>query len=398
MREYTPLWSEKWDKLFAVEGARGRQDHLDGLSAEDALESLQRRFDSLAALLTPQVSETDSVKSLLQGAKDDIAAQKNSNAILLRRLPTQYRVPRSGQLANKVFAMPELLEHILSFTSVPDLLRLYRVNHVFYNTIEGSTTLQRRLGMQPNPSAHLEQPAEHLVYHPEGMDMTETYYCSPSLPSDQNTQLEPNAVPIKINVCTWGALGRGSTEKLELRPLGERCRKLLITQPPIKEMGVYMQCCTPSYRPYRDRQPDPPIEVLKSETGITVHQIWEAVAKAQKEHRLCPNADVYDHDSEGFVQLRMSIEGYLTLKDDDPALVSRQKRRKEFDAEDDEVRSKEAKFRPYIAAKQAGECAQRRDLREGGRLTRIPARNNGEPIPTFAEFEAKAREGDSSES
>lgn len=352
MRTYTPLYSEKWEKLFAEESARGRQDYLDSLAAEEAMKSLERRFEAMGALLTSQATETEGVKALIRGAQQDIAAQKRANSTLTRRISTMYRTPRTSDLADKVFGMPELLEHILTYTSVPDLLRLYRVGKVFYNTIEGSTLLQRRLGLQASPSCHLDLPAEHLVSHVEGMDMNEIFYCGRMF--DDNVEPEPNVMPIKISVCTYSCRHKPG-EQIQLRPLGARCKKMLITQPPIKEMRVYMQCCTPTYRPYRDRQTDPPMEILTCETGITTELVWELVARVQKEHRLCPHADSYDHDSEGFVQVRMTIEGSVVLKDDDPALVAKEKRRKESREEDEEFQSREVRFRPYIAAKRAGE-------------------------------------------
>ena len=351
MRHYVPLWSEKWDKIYAEEGAKGRKAYDDSLTAQKALESLERRFEALTALLTPQAVENENVAAMLQGAKDDIAAQRQVNSALLQRIPVEYRTPRSSHLADQVFATPELLELILTFVSVPDLLRLYRVNKTFYNTIEGSTTLQRRLGLQPNVSCHLDLPAEHLIYHVDGMDMSEMSYYGAVF--DNEAQLEPNKVPIKISVNTYSSY-LNSGKKLDLRPIGERCKKMLLVQPPIKEMGIYAHCCTPRYRAYRDRQPEPPLEVVKSETGITLEQVWDAVMRTQKEHRLCPDASAHDHDNDGFVQVRMSLESAMELSEDDPALVAKARGRREGMEEDEEIQARERKFAPYIAAKRSG--------------------------------------------
>lgn len=354
MRSYTPLWSSKWEKKFAEENARARQDYQEGLAAGEALESLERRFAALAAIVSSDAAQTEGVKTLLEGVRDDIAKQKLSQSNLMAWLPTHCLTPRTSALADKVFGMPELAEYILTFVSVPDLLRLYRVNKTFYNTIEGSGLLQRRLGLRADPTAHLALPSEHLVYHSEGVDMNEMFYSSGHLSDDAHTIPDQNRMPVKINVCTYSCHSKGGDE-IKLRKLGERCQKMLITQPPIKEMGVYMQCCMPRYRPYRDRQTEPPLEVVKCETGITTAQIWEVVQRTQKEHRLCPNADSFDHNSEGFVHLRMTLEGSLTLSDDDPALIAKNKRRKESREEDVEFQSRETRFRPYIRAKQSGE-------------------------------------------
>lgn len=349
-------WSVEAEEAEVELRARRRKVYQDSLTAQEALGSLQRRFDAVAALLPSGVIQNESVRALLDGAEHDIRVQQQSTNDLLEQIPTSCRTPKNARLAQKVFGMPELLEHILSFTSIPDLLRVYRVNRVFRDTIEGSTALQRRVGLLPNKSGNLELPAKELVYHDDGMDMRTVCYTG-RFASEENAERAANVVPIQINIFEYPPYGKRATP-LELRPLGERCRKMLITQPPIKEMRVYMQCCSPNYRTYVDLHTGVPVETIRSDTGITTAQIWNVVEKLQKEHRLCPNALAYDHDSEGFVQLQATIEGTLVLSKDDPVLTARKRRRERSEAEEEEFNTHETRLAPYIVAKRAGECIE----------------------------------------
>ena len=131
-----PAWSREARGTREAEAAIGRQEYLDYLRAKEALASMESRIEALAGLFSPQAVETYDIQVLLQGLKDDIDAQRRCNEIVLRRLPTEHRTPRSPQLADRVFGTPELLERILLSVSVPDLLRAYSVAKVFCNTIE----------------------------------------------------------------------------------------------------------------------------------------------------------------------------------------------------------------------------------------------------------------------
>lgn len=318
------------------------------------MESQQRRIEALTALLTPHAAQVEAVRTLLEDAKEDCAAIKHGVEDAMGRLHIDHRVPPTPHLANKVFGTPGLLENILTFASIPDLLRAYRVNKTFLNLIEGSALLQRRLGLLPDHDCHLRLPAQQLITHSSGVDMDSVFFGGISSRLTGESVLEPNTVPIQINGGAY-RLRNKTAELVKIRPLGERCRNMLITQPPIKEMRVYLQCCTPDYLSYRPRQSVLPERTISCESGITAEQIWTVISTLQSEHRLCPDADADDHDDEGYVHPRIRIEGTLALKLDDPMLMECKRRQQECLQEEDEWNAKDARFAPYIAAKRSGE-------------------------------------------
>ena len=168
-----------------------------------------------------------------------------------------------------------------------------------------------------------------------------------------------NEMPIKIDAHRYGREEKGP-DLIDLRPLGERCKRMLVTQPPVKEMDVYvMHCCNPPrMSPYRDRKADPGVEMLKSETGITVGQIFEVIERMQREHMLCPNGQVAQLNSDGYVKLQMTIEGSVVLKEDDPALIKKNDLLAERAGNDrarEDRSTRAAEFAQYAAAKRAGE-------------------------------------------
>lgn len=65
--------------------------------------------------------------------------------------------------APKLFAIPELLEHILSFCDGKDLLVLRRLNRATKSTTETSTVLRRKMMIEPQLNSFFATPFETVA-------------------------------------------------------------------------------------------------------------------------------------------------------------------------------------------------------------------------------------------
>lgn len=249
------------------------------------------------------------------------------------------RRSHTGCPARAVFDVPELLEHILSYLNAKEILRASEVDWTMYRTIEASPKLQAILHLRPSPTGFLETPFSKNPGRP-------FYGCA----SSRKRRLVPhNDFPgfycysrTNINVPARAAIF--AQLSYQLPRIGARCRSMLICQPPIYEMGVYPLCCTtnPYYSGSMEifNQPlikaramyrlpgslpedlqQPPFEVVRSEKGITVGDLYDMVIRVRQFHGLCPWASPEKHDVEGNVVAHVSCGGIIQLKDDDPAVV-----------------------------------------------------------------------------
>ena len=346
-------------------------------TASAAERSLRETIETLTALIPEDVAENANVDSIVTKANKQLSAQRAAGRTLLKFIPPTFRHSQEpSDLAIKVFDMPELLEHILSFLATDELWSAFSVNSTFQQTIEGSVKLMRKLGLLADHKAHFFAPVKRrsdLRYFGSFHFVDATDW----VPRPIKNKTPESSIPITI----------------ECRPsypvyaIGERRASSLVTQPPVRKLAVYTKCCTQSAYGSRSR---PPTETLVSKDGITLGQIHDVVTRLQKEHKLCPDASAYQHDEEGFVETTVTFEGFLELDPKDPALTGWKKSLQDQDRLSQKDTARARRITRYIAAKQAGQLTV--VLHSNASLADVStARDRGHPIPTLAEYEASLK-------
>ncbi len=96
------------------------------------------------------------------------------------------------------------------------------------------------------------------------------------------------------------------------------------------------------------------IKELKSDTGITVGDVYNAAMDMMKRHRRCPYAAAGLHDSHGVVRPHISFEARISLKRDDPYILRRMVQKSGTEWEANEVKHGKQQLGLYISRKQLG--------------------------------------------
>ena len=313
------------------------EQHLDAyaiqIAAKQAQDSLLRRIGALAALIPADTADTHGVWGLLEGVKEDLAVQGDATDWLLNYIPREFRrPPAAAALAQKVFGTPELLERILTFVDTRTAFHANRVSKDFSNTIQGSSSLQRKIGLKPNPDANLSSKAQvHIVG--SGIDW--------------NWRFEPH---VDTN---WGPVSKVevtvTAREADVRIPGSRLSRVLITQPPVKQFDVSVSCCSEDSRGFKK-----PVISLQNEAGLTVGELRDKIVEVRNAHRMCPHALLGDHNDDGTVEPKITFSGDLLLRDDDASVLHTLQKFEENQRRDDEFDDFDERMSPYIRAKQAG--------------------------------------------
>lgn len=185
--------------------------------------------------------------------------------------PRYYANDRSedSTVAVKVFAIPELLETILSNLGVEDLIRCYAVSRTFRDTLERSIKLQTKLFLRPAPE-------NSPVRCPFKFKNFECKY------NDWTARSE-NEVNVTIRT------SRGGTTALT--SIGSRWKRMLVRQPPAYCMS-YSICCYPegmrnAFLNRARNDSHRPNYLIRSEEGLTVGDLYEAARRLFEDHSAC---------------------------------------------------------------------------------------------------------------
>lgn len=157
---------------------------------------------------------------------------------------------------DKVFGTVELLENILGFLEVPDLLKAYQVHKTFYTTLKNSALLQKKLFLEPDSDSELavlELKSEMLPLMLHKMPHGGVPITAEGESNDISYD-EPKVEASYSIKAPWRA--------------GDRIRRMFLTQPPITTMKLGVSCCEFG----REGR-----KTCKSETGLTVGDILCAV-------------------------------------------------------------------------------------------------------------------------
>ena len=319
------------------------------VAAQEQRRSMQFHVRGLAQVLGPALNENHEALKHLQAITDGLSVQNSHlNTIVQSVPPIARKPPGTIEVVSKVFAVPELLERILLYLNPVDLLRIQQVDHLFFNSIQGSMKLLCKMGLMAQENGHVSAP-------PASVD-TQSFFCFYEMYSSLSRDVpQDNDVVVKAGF-----------SDLENSPnLGSRCRNMLICQPPLKSMSVHTRCCHPTWS-WNDSDED--LDPITSESGLVVGDLLDAHNRVTADHRLCPEAEPPEHGSDGFVNPHVSFEATMVAENDDPSLLERKQNDQKRQDDESQVRDHTDRMTPYIAAKRS-------------------ASENGEPIPTLAQYE-----------
>lgn len=251
----------------------------------------------------------------------------------------------SAEKARQVFAIPELLEQIALSMHPIYVLDFMQTDRGAYDIISNSSAVQRHMNLLPDQNSFFRS----------FFNISEVgFICDirPRAPIPASGSLARHAKAINLDLFTVGAAF------LPMPPrLGKRVRSMLICQPPIKEMHVKVTCCSKpgqslaqSLHPGKLEAPQP----ILSATGITVDDLYDATRELVKAHRLCPWAELHEHDDDGYVRVNPRFQAKIQLRDDDPLLIAHRKRTRERKEEVQRSTTKHASLSRYSMAKQSG--------------------------------------------
>ncbi|KAK5722911.1 hypothetical protein LTR17_014124 [Elasticomyces elasticus] len=262
-----------------------------------------------------------------------------------------------------LFAIPELVEHVLGFVDNEDILRLQGVSRTFNKIIEGSSTLQRTLGVRPDVNSHLVLPLRipYSLSHCRGVPGFGCY----SRAADNSLLValghhnlsalqqlcgrhQPSAELADFKVHTRLEISDG-----KLPTIGSRYQAMLLCQPPISKMT--MRLCyiyvSPRRGPeevemdlygrdengavfedgrmYRRTHPgtEPIVPTVVAEgPGLTLGQLWDATENLLRD-QVQLRHETYERYAIGTAEwpfakkVIVHFEGTLRLRYDDPAIA-----------------------------------------------------------------------------
>jgi hypothetical protein len=197
--------------------------------------TLQQELQSLKgdlAVIRNNINDCRSTSSeerdALTHADQRISALEDLNQTLVESVPITARsTAASAEKARKVFELEELLEKILLECDFHHLLAIELVNRTFAQAFQSSNKLRQLMGLRPALGCSPFSPLDCSSFvsygcivrfeyrHPDGYE----------LPFDKITLSASFSNPNPF-------------EEQNLTNIGERCRSMLICQPPVTQMRV----------------------------------------------------------------------------------------------------------------------------------------------------------------
>ncbi len=266
--------------------------HLKCSQAAEDRNALVAHLDLLAGSLCGD--STDTSRTVIENMRILLASQQSALVEAISGIPDRLKTSaRSGELAERVFAIPELSEMILSSLDNRTLLfGTYGASRLFLGVIEGSRKLRRRLGLDAEPTEDFRVPiSDGYPWFPRPLH---TEVCRTMNAKHQHT--------------TWISFRLSATVTM-----GSRCRTTLVCQPPVQKLMFYTQCCrmATSFAGLLSREGEKSFEFLAAKpgfVGVTIGDVFDTMKQLQTEHRLCPNATtVYEHNDDGTVEVKVVL-------------------------------------------------------------------------------------------
>ncbi|KAK4892526.1 hypothetical protein LTR27_008990 [Elasticomyces elasticus] len=273
----------------------------------------QQQMEHIVALLAEPQTQQDFASKIVK-LQDSVQGLKGffsdflDPTLYTERQPyrgpddTSTSIRECGPATQQVFRTPELVEQILEHLGLADILSYDQVDRSARAIVAQSTPLQSSLLFRADAADTLLR----LPFELYGDLRTASFYCRQSYAYDEgpNNAWRPSGTSGMILL---EAGFESTANHIRLPKIDVRCRKMLITQPPIKKMWIRLQCCRRATGlSDSEREHD-----LYSDTGITIGDLYDATKKAEEEHSLCHRASRMDHDDAGFVHSGVSFRAYV---------------------------------------------------------------------------------------
>lgn len=323
---------------------------------------LQRSSEALEDAIQTGWLEPKQLQGSLAANARAMATIKGFLDACLDSFPTSMRPTRSSHLkAEQVFATPELLEQILLYIPPRELLDTVRINRATMQIFNGSPKLLDKLHLRVQKNGYLSSTITSDFY---GLSVAVDDRVTRQMYTEATKdECAINQVPITATFLGCAAVR-----------IGNRCRSMLIAQPPVVRMRVTVSCCAAKHRYLFDNDPwsEPPSRPLLSfftengvadreaadaeqdrkdddkltqasenddvlgakvaqtleircRTGITVGHLHDAVTEIRRCHRKCPHASLHEHAEDGSVMPDVTFAAIINLKKDDPYLFKKHK-------------------------------------------------------------------------
>ena len=362
---------------------------------EDAHQSLLKILDQddfdpkqFRTLIEQNVSRLQKTRLVLEDCRDTIP---------LRHRPTE----ASAAKAKQVLETAELFEHILLHAHPRDTLAAAQVTRATYDLFKDSPRFHDQLGLRRSENGFLYTAFAESDSDEAQSQSEEGHHDSyPGLEQYENYHFTFANFKVKYTVKEQTSATAGGSLQSRHRALveasfaavddlpriGTRCREMLIFQPIVRVMQVVLTCCSKSdaqiqgtRRRVAGRPPpnstityaeseedkyltDEAIENndvtktydIKSKTGITVGDIYDATARMRDAHALCPHAPYNMHDEDGKVCPAVNFFSDVSLKNDDPYLIRKAELANATSLEDAGRNMESRMFKTYMQAKSTG--------------------------------------------
>nr|POF26348.1 hypothetical protein CFP56_22497 [Quercus suber] len=274
----------------------------------------QTRVTMALSVLRTQLAgrEWEARYSKLSNTAESIQPYRNQIQDLAYNLqdivePTARPSEASAAVARQVFAIPELMEHVLSYLEPADLLVAQRMNRSANMAVRSSLRLQRQLHLRSDRSIYFSTAFHKDNFPGLSVDVRKTPANGIDWTWDQQTASEDTSrarLTIRFD---------GNTA---LPHAGKRCRSMLVCQPALESLHVQPTCC------FADYIVAPAPRLISFGSGVTVGDLFDAVEQARKEHRNCALAEGPMHRTDGTVKVDVRVCESLELSPLDPIMAS----------------------------------------------------------------------------
>ncbi|KAK5718862.1 hypothetical protein LTR17_015542 [Elasticomyces elasticus] len=275
-------------------------------------EQFKLEHDLEIALQAHKAGKSAQAISLLESAQQSVLRLREHQRNCLAPAYFNQCVKPGGTTVSvqSVFAITELLEQILLDLSTADLLHAQQANKGMRDTIEGSMALKQQLFLLPDPEAHLEvlPTADlHTSLNAPNIFMKRIRQSACIL----TPEYQPNRRLHNLQV----------SFSLPLPKLGSRIRQMLITQPPIQQMAMTINCCEMKEREEYGLQPLLAKRIVDL-AGLTLGELYDEAKQAITDHENCAFASPYIHNADGSVDLKVKFRTQIVLDHDHPEVVA----------------------------------------------------------------------------
>lgn len=304
-------------------------------------QSMERSITAMTQVIQTHAAVPASLQDTLHNIHKDMRGVKDFfSGFLSPTLYNEVMFSQDNTIARRVFAVPELLELILVELPIADIMSFQQVDRNAQAAVNGSFSLQRALSLSADGT---DRPLR-MPFSDFGISGLRGFSCG-----------------------QYGRLKRAITDNEEMHitanftndngglpRIGTRWRRMLVVQPPIREMSATVSCCE-SVRPRTWPRIEP--RTITSVSGINIGDLFDAAQELMLEHSQCSNAGTLELDELGLVKVRVAFAATVPLRPGDPILVSRQMKAAVDERKGFESAERNELLHAYVRYRRAGESS-----------------------------------------